>query len=160
MRKRLVGLMQIQIMLTAILSSSALADANVWIPQQIDLESKHMPGTVLADSIVSSESVVQTSTSTQSPSSYTTSVESPVVRLDYQHRLDLMKEQMDNAKDKGWIKDQDSALLQSDYSQLLSSLMLVRAHGFPDEETQGLEKQFNSFNIELSHKISSAGETH
>lgn len=84
-------------------------------------------------------------------SSQTTMLEQPFMgRPNYEHRLELLREQMDNAMSRGWLSDLDANVLNKQYSDILSQLRVAKEHGFPIDEANALERQLNLFNMQLA----------
>ena len=150
MYKRIYELAQISILLSAMANQSVLADTVVEVTRTTEVGSP--APVIVTPAVTTRETVIETTRSAPSTSTEIIT-DPPVVRVDYQRRLDLLKEQMDNAISKGWVSTIDSSILQNDFAGLVSSLTVARAHDFPTDEAQSLEKQFNSFNIELSDKM-------
>jgi hypothetical protein len=156
MDKRLLSLIQIGVFTASILNCSVLAQTDVQVIRTTTLDPiVDGAGTtiVVPDGSSTRQTIIESSRTSVPSTSTKLITEKPVLRLDYQHRLDLLKEQMDNAITKGWLNAADASIVQNDYSGLVSSFTVVRAHDFPPEEAQTLEKQFTGFNIELSDKM-------
>lgn len=155
MYKRLLALTLLGIATATIFATSAVADTAVQIIRTTASDSPNSASSAIVtpDTLTRSQTFVESSRSSMPTSETTVISEKLAGKPDYQHRLDLMKDQMDNAIDKGWLSSADASFLQNRYSDLASSLTLVRTHGFPSDEAQALEKQFTAFNIELSDKM-------
>ncbi len=162
MYRHLLGLTQMSIASAVIFATSALADTAIQVIRSTasDFPNGTSSQIVRPDALSRSETIIQSSRSSTPTTETTVISEKLAGKPDYQHRLDLLKEQMDNALSKGWLSSADSSFLQNRFSDLASSLTLVREHGFPSEEAQALEKQFTSFNIELSDKMAAASKVH
>jgi hypothetical protein len=154
MYKRLLGLVQIGMLVAAVSDCAALAQTTVQVTRTTSVEPLDGARTIIVEpqNSAATQTIVESSR-TSVPSTSSELITEKPVRLDYQHRLDLLKEQMDNAISKGWLNTADASIVQNDYSGLVSSFTVVRAHDFPPEEAQTLEKQFTGFNIELSDKM-------
>jgi hypothetical protein len=154
MYKQIFTLTQSGIISAAILASAALADTTIQVTRTIsDLDNNPKSTVIAPNDLTRPQTIIETTRTTTSSTRPLMISEKPVIRLDYQHRLDLMKEQMDNAISRGWLSPLDTAVLQSRYNELVSGLTLARAHSFPSDEEQALERQFNSFNIDLSDRM-------
>ncbi len=154
MYKQIFILTQSGIISAAILANAALADTTIQVTRTISDLDNNPKSTVIAPiDLTKPQTIIETTRSSTSSTRPLMISEKPIMRLDYQHRLDLMKQQMDNAISRGWLSPIDTAVLQSRYNELVSSLTLARAHSFPTDEEQALERQFNSFNIDLSDRM-------
>lgn len=73
----------------------------------------------------------------------------------FARRLQLMKEQLDKGINNGWLSAADAASFNSQYANLLAQIETLKEHD-PSYSTQAneLERQLNSFNIDLSQKLS------
>jgi hypothetical protein len=83
----------------------------------------------------------------------TTVTEGPFLgKPHFARRLELMKEQLDNAISRGWIGPADAGAFNARYADMLSQLQLPMTRS----QAESMEKQLNAFNIDLSDKMSTA----
>jgi hypothetical protein len=69
----------------------------------------------------------------------------------YKQRLKNWHEQIDTGVSKGWLSADKAQEMRNRLAQLTTLEASVRSKGYPKPDLDDMEKQFNQFNIDLSH---------
>jgi ABC-type Na+ efflux pump permease subunit len=76
------------------------------------------------------------------------------VRFEFKQRLKNLKEQIDTGLDKGWIKADQAAALNTEHDRLLSATKTAKEAGWPKDQVDKLEKGVTAFSAKVSSSLS------
>jgi len=77
----------------------------------------------------------------------------------YGQRIKDWRIELDKGTDKGWLSADEAKKFGDRLDQLKALNETVKSHGYPKGELDDMEKQFNQYNIDLSHATEKATST-